>query len=403
MKKKIFTTLLILLFLAAIIFVISNKKVANQIIVSTEDMYDNISGKTEDISNVEEIQINELQPKNATFYYNILTDDQKKIYSSIAIAIKNLDSKAKIKDYNYVDDATTMQDVKVAVQNLFLDHPEVFYVKNDYTVSTIELVNSKRIEVELGYMVSGQSDLDDKISKINQELEPIITAAKAMDKFNAEVYIHDKICQLATYYKYTDINEVPEQCHSIYGCFVGKSAVCDGLAKALQIALAKVNVENILVTGNLQGQAHAWNLVKLDNDWYHVDITSDKSVKNESTNKEEIVHSYFNITAEQIKATNTIDLEANLPVATATTYNYYIKMGKYINVTDNFSTKFKSILDNNKDENLIEFAVDARVKSVPEKMVYVFQDSKYEKYVNKSSNKFNYYNILNSYILLTNK
>ena len=81
----------------------------------------------------------------------------------------------------------------------------------------------------------------------------------------------------------------------------------------------------------------------------------------------------------------------------------YVKTGKYINLTDDFLVKFKNILDNNKNENLVEFAVDTKVKSVPEKMVYVFQDSRYHKYVDTNANKFNYYNILNSYILLINR
>lgn len=403
MKKGIFTSILILFFVIVLAVIISDRKIANQIVVSVEDIYDDVTGKSEDVSNIEEIKINELQPKTTSFYYSTLNENQKKIYNSIVIAIKNLDNKAKIKDYEYTSDDVTMRDVKVAIQNLFLDHPEVFYVNNDYTVSTIDLVNSKRIEVELSYLVNDKKDLSNKIAEINETLEPIVLQASTMDTFDAELYIHDKICEIATYYKYNDINEVPETCHSIYGCFVSKQAVCDGLSKALMIALDKVGIENILVTGTLQSQAHAWNLIKLDNNWYHVDITSDKSVKSGENNKEEIIHSYFNITTEQIKKTNTIDLEDTLPVANTDRYNYYVKTGKYIDITDNFLKKFNNILDNNKNESLVEFAVNPSIKSVPEKMVYTFQDNKYHKYVDTSANKFNYYNILNTYILLINR
>ena len=398
--KKIITSIIVLILIVAFVLVVANEKVANQIIVSAEDIVDNVSGKEESLLNVEDIKINELQPKNATFYYNTLTDEQKKIYKSIAIAIKNLDNKAKIKDYNYIDDNTTMQDVKVVIQNILLDHPEVFYVKNDYTVSTIELVNSKRIEVELEYTVANKSDLENQISKVNEVITPFVTTAITMDKFNAELYVHDKICELATYYKYANMNEVPDECHGIYGCLVSRSAVCDGLSKALQITLDKVGIESIIVTGNLQNQAHAWNLVKLDQNWYHVDITSNKSLKNEKNNKEEIIHSYFNITTEQIKESNTIDLEDKLPIANSNTYNYYIQTGKYIDVVDDFASKLKTILNENKNESLVEFAVNSKVRAVPEKMVYVFQDSKYNKYVDANSNKFNYYNILNTYVLV---
>lgn len=401
MKKKIISLFIILFSILAVVIITRNPKVANQIIISTEDIYDNISGKNEEITDVKGININELEIKNSSYYYEKLTDEQKKIYKAVAVAIKNLDSNAKIKEYNFTDDNTTMKDVKAAILNLFLDHPEVFYVSNDYTVSTIELLNSKRIEIDLKYLVKDKNDLNKKITEIKNVIDPIINDAKNMDKFDAELYIHDKICEMCTYYKYSNIEAVPEECHTIYGCLVNKQAVCDGLSKSLQIMLDKVEIDNILVTGNLQNQAHAWIMVKLDDNWYHMDITSNKSVRNES-GKEEIIHSYFNITSERIKKTNSIDIEEQLPEASATEYNYYLKTDKYISLTDNFSYKLKNILKNNQNSRLAEFAADPRLSTVPEKMSYVLQDSNYSEYVNKALNRFNYYNVLNSYIILKN-
>ena len=401
MKKKIIALFIILFSILAVVIITRNPKVANQIIISTEDIYDNISGKNEEITDVKGININELEIKNSSYYYEKLTDEQKKIYKAVAVAIKNLDSNAKIKEYNFTDDNTTMKDVKAAIQNLFLDHPEVFYVSNDYTVSTIELLNSKRIEIDLKYLVKDKNDLNKKLTEIKNVIDPIINDAKNMDKFDAELYIHDKICEMCTYYKYSNIEDVPEECHTIYGCLVNKQAVCDGLSKSLQIMLDKVEIDNVLVTGNLQNQAHAWIMVKLGDNWYHVDITSNKSVRNES-GKEEIIHSYFNITSERIKKTNSIDIEEQLPEASATEYNYYLKTDKYISLTDNFSYKLKNILKNNQNSRLVEFAADPRTSAVPEKMSYVLQDSNYSEYVNKALNRFNYYNVLNTYILLKN-
>lgn len=401
MKKKIISLFIILFSILAVVIITRNPKVANQIIISTEDIYDNISGKNEEITDVKGININELEIKSSSYYYEKLTDEQKKIYKAVAVAIKNLDSNAKIKEYNFTDDNTTMKDVKAAIQNLFLDHPEVFYVSNDYTVSTIELLNSKRIEIDLKYLVKDKNDLNKKLTEIKNVIDPIIKDAKNMDKFDAELYIHDKICEMCTYYKYSNIEAVPEECHTIYGCLVNKQAVCDGLSKSLQIMLDKVEIDNILVTGNLQNQAHAWIMVKLGDNWYHVDITSNKSVRNES-GKEEIIHSYFNITSERIKKTNSIDIEEQLPEASATEYNYYLKTDKYISLTDNFSYKLKNILKNNQNSRLAEFAADPRLSTVPEKMSYVLQDSNYSEYVNKALNRFNYYNVLNTYILLKN-
>lgn len=401
MKKKIFTIIFFLILLGIFVYIISNRQVSNQIIISGEDIYDSLFEKDSSITETENITINNLTPKNTTFYYNLLTDNQKSIYLDIANSIKKLDHKASLKNYVYADDETTMQDIKIAVEKLFLDHPEIFYVDNDYTVSTVELLNSKRIEVQLNYLVSDKADLEDKLNQINAEIEPIVKKTQGMNSFDAELYIHDKICENVSYYQYTNINDVPNECHSIYGSFILKKAVCDGLSKALQITLDKAGIENIIITGSLQNQAHAWNLVKLDNDWYHVDLTSDKSIRDTNGN-EKVIHSYFNISTEKIKLTNTIDLEDKIPQANATDNNYYIKTGKYINITDDFSAKFKDILNSNENDELLEIGIDTRIKSVPEKMVYVLKNGTYSKYVNKNSNKLNYYNVLNTYVIINN-
>lgn len=400
MVKKVFTISFICLIVAFTIVIVTNKNIANEIFIFIEDSYDKLRGNSIDDFNPEDIKINKLQVKKSTFYYNTLTDEQKKIYASISNAVKNIKNKAKVIDYNYIDDSTTMIDTKIAIQNFFLDHPEVFYVKNEYTVSTIDLLNSKRIEVELNYNIENEIELNAQINNINDVLDQIISNTKNMNEFDTELYIHDQICGMSTYYKYNNINDVPEECHSIYGCLISKKAVCDGLSKAFMLALNKAGIESIIVTGNLQEQAHAWNMVKLDDEWYHVDITSNKSIK--SDGNEKIIHSYFNITDTQIKTTNSLDMEGKLPIANSTKYNYYIQTDKFIKSSDNFSTKFSKILDENENKELIEFAVDKNVRSVPDKMVNTFQDYKYKKYVNYNDNKFNYYNVLNTYILLTN-
>ena len=134
MIKKIFTIIVTLLFILFTAFILLNKNFANQIVISAEDVYDKVTGDYEIPEDVSEIKINELQPENSTFYYNLLNENQKNIYKAVAIAVKNLNKKAKVKEYNYIDDNNIMTDAKKAMENFFLDHPEVFYVNNEYTV-----------------------------------------------------------------------------------------------------------------------------------------------------------------------------------------------------------------------------------------------------------------------------
>lgn len=79
MIKKIFTIIVTLIFILFTAFILLNKNFANQIVISAEDVYDKVTGDYEIPEDVSEIKINELQPENSTFYYNLL-NEIKKIY-----------------------------------------------------------------------------------------------------------------------------------------------------------------------------------------------------------------------------------------------------------------------------------------------------------------------------------
>ena len=63
--------------------------------------------------------------------------------------------------------------------------------------------------------------------------------------------------------------------HSLAGVFTGDGVVCEGYAKAFKYMLDMLNIENIYITGKGGGDDHAWNAVKIDDEWLLVDVTWD--------------------------------------------------------------------------------------------------------------------------------
>lgn len=97
------------------------------------------------------------------------------------------------------------------------------------------------------------------------------------DAYEVAKIFHDRIIDDINY-AYTDdgLPESARWAHSLIGVFEHKSAVCEGYAKAFQALLNAKGIQNVYVTGTSNGQGHAWNLVKLDNDgWYWYDLTWD--------------------------------------------------------------------------------------------------------------------------------
>ncbi len=402
LKKVIKVFIFCIIFVGFTYFFWKNPTITNKIAVTITDVVDDFtSSKVNPYTR--DYKINRLQITVSDYYYNKLNDNQKKIYDSIAVSVSNFENESKVKEYEYTDIDSTMNDVSEAMNAFFSDHPEVFYLNTQYKVSTVENFSGTKLIVYLDYLVKDKNELEQKISEIESAMNNILNKIdNNSNDFDKELKIHDILGELTTYYRYTDVNSIPFECHTIYGTLISNTAVCDGFTKVMQILLDKVNIDSIIVTGYLQDQPHAWNLVKINGEWYHLDLTSDKSINGKNDSEKIIIHSYFNLTTDNIKNTHTITYEDKIFSANSTNYNYYVYTNKSIGNNDNFENKFKNILDNSNNSNIVEFYAP-KVLDVAGKIGKVLQNGKYTEYTSSNGNSFKYYNVLGTYILLKQK
>lgn len=64
-------------------------------------------------------------------------------------------------------------------------------------------------------------------------------------------------------------------CHDASGCLLYNRAVCSGISEAYALLLSSAGVECKCIYGVSYKMQHAWNIVKINGQWYHVDITWD--------------------------------------------------------------------------------------------------------------------------------
>lgn len=392
--KKIFIFLLICLgIVAGVLYFTVNPDAISNLAYSISNVFETPYDEYN-----EGFKINEIKISENSYYYNKLTEQQKNIYTAIANGVKSLTNDVKLKKYEYIDSETTMKDVEVALHKFLLDHPEVYYMDDKYTVSTKTGITGTGVIVGLTYQFGSIEELNNSIARLNSKFDEILNEAtieKGKD-FENEQKIHDVLSKKVTYYEYEDLSKIPSKYHTIEGTLTENLAVCDGLAKTFQILLDKVGIKSIIVSGSLNGTSHAWNMVQLEDGWYHTDITSDNSIK---TEKKVVFHSYFNINTETIKKTHVISEEDIIPESTSTKYNFYEYTGKNIVSGDNFANKLKEIISKNSDENLVEYKVNG-FDNVPEKTIDVLRKNKFTDYLETKSTKFIYYNVLDTYIVL---
>lgn len=399
MKKFITVCIFCIIVILATYYFCNNPDVLKNILSPIVEKIEEYTEEKE-IPYTSDFKINDINVKCNDYYYNTLTQNEQTIYKSLANSVKNLKTEFDIQDYEFSDVDTAMKDVEKALHKFLLDHPEVFYLNDKYSVSTTQSILGDKLSLKVTYTVESLEDLNIKIEEIKKGIEETLSVSNIANVsiFEKELKIHDILGRNVKYYEYENVNDIPHYAHTIYGAFVQKTAVCDGLSKAMQVLLDKVDISSVVVTGKLNNESHAWNMVKLDNEWYNLDITSNKSIKEYN---DVIVHSYFNITTEKIKNSHSIDEEEILPVANADEYQYFVYLDKVITNLDNFDTKLNYILRNNNDSQKLEFEV-RNIKNVPEKTIEVLRRGRYSQYLGDNMTRFVYYNILDDYIIIKN-
>jgi len=115
-----------------------------------------------------------------------------------------------------------------------------------------------------------------------------------MTDFEKLVAIHDYIV-LHTDYDYEKYlaDTIPESSYYVEGVLLYKTAVCDGYTKAMNLFLNAAGIESYRVVGIGNGGGHAWNLVKIDGEWYHVDATWDDPIIGGAPDPYYVRYEYF--------------------------------------------------------------------------------------------------------------
>lgn len=169
--------------------------------------------------------------------------------------------------------------------------------------------------------------------------------------YRREKWIHDYLVK-NTAYGYLDDVEEEDIAHESYGALCYHEAVCNGYAFAMKLLCDLSNVPCKIITGQADGENHAWNLVKLEDNWYHVDVTWDDPSPDQEGR---IVYTYFNIDDDRASLGHQW-VEDRYPTCDDMTYNYFHLNDAYCKNYDEFKEKCIEILQN-EDKKEIQLMV----------------------------------------------
>ena len=265
------------------------------------------------------------------FYYNyslLSEQEEKRLYLEILCSLRRLDERTRLT-------AADPGLVEEMFGRVMADHPEIFYV-DGFTCTTYSL------EGEIVRAAFGGSYTMDigQIGETRQRLEnaaALWLSGVPVQKgdYESVKYLYD---YLVTHTEY-DLESPDNQ--NICSVLLNGRSVCQGYARTLQYLCQLLGIPALLVTGELNGEGHAWDLLMLDGEWYYVDPTwGDASYRREERTSSggelfpAVNYDYFCVTTAQLEQTHTPAEGQMLPVCRAVEDQYYRREGLYLEAAD---------------------------------------------------------------------
>lgn len=259
---------------------------------------------------------------NLSYYYSFLNKEEQEVYCDILNGILEESEDIRV-DFGDIDRCFEIY------YYIINDHPELFWCGD---ISGQYYGTEEYVVLHPKYLVTGKKkrEKQQKIENVAQEwLNQIPENISDYEKVKK---VYEVIVNNVEY----ELDSPDSQ--NISSVFINNVSVCAGYAKATKYLLDQLDIKSIYVYGyaNYNNGEHAWNIVEIDDGYYHVDSTWGDPNYNENNldiKYKKISYTYLCMSDKEISKTHTISKDINYPKCQSEKYNYYKITGTYF---DNF-------------------------------------------------------------------
>ena len=332
----------------------------------------------------DDIKAELMRKQQELYYFSNLEITEQNVYAEILYGLENYVEEMEIstKDTAQID--------KI-FQCVLMDHPEIFYT-DGYSFVKYTLGNEvKKITFKGTYVYTKEEKESRQILVENAAAELLSGISADATDYEKVKYVYETVIRNTEY----DMEAADNQ--NICSVFLNGTSVCQGYAKAVQYLLMKLNIPATLVIGTVEnGEGHAWNLVKVNNQYYYLDATwGDASYlfqlqeEQKIENIPAINYDYLCVTTEEILRTHSLENPVVLPECESSEANYYVQEGAYFTEV-NFA-QLEQLIKKYKEEGRETVTLRCCDDAVYGKMAEELLDKqKIFRYLNNDSNSILY-------------
>lgn len=299
------------------------------------------SGYYDNLRNKSSYQM--LENDNMRALYDMLYENVYYVYPQA-----NEDGEYKTKQVVLEGVQLTEAQIRLTIKALTDDNPQLFFISTTFGFLISSENNYTCAQL---YSLMSPSQLQNAIYALKGTVDAFYSTLKqGLSEYQLELLIHDYILATCRYDSDVELDSDGQavsktNAFSSYGALVEKKAVCEGYSRAFQLLCNGVGIDTINVIGNSQGELHMWNAVKLDGDYYYVDVTWDDN------DDKLFCYDYFNISEEQLRkdhefsriysemtdaqicgngSMNALTSNFFIPVCENSAYNYFVREAPHL-------------------------------------------------------------------------
>ena len=173
--------------------------------------------------------------------------------------------------------------------DLVSSSPELFYLNSMFSYEYQQSVNGSYVnKIFFSYKMQGKELLEAQ-AVFNSEIEYLASLVDpSLSDAEKALWLHDYLISVFSY-------DTSLTIYDAYNMLLNETGVCRAYSLIYSAVLNRLGIGAFMVvTDNM---AHAWNMVNIDGNWYHVDLTFDDPTGDRTGRA---MHDYFLLTDEEL-------------------------------------------------------------------------------------------------------
>lgn len=263
------------------------------------------------------------------YYFSTLSSEEKVAYQNLLSAFKSFNEFCYVRRRGF--DFDRLFDIFIGVLE---DNPSVFYVDDRMDAN----FDDEYFIVKITYSIR-KRQINEYVEKITRFLEDNFSKYRVgYNDYQKALIIHDYIVENMKY-----VDDGKSIRHNVIGPIFEKVGVCEGFSELAKLIGDYIGINIQCIYGDLpdSDEGHMWNLVNVEGDWYHMDITYDLG----NNDVIRVPHQYFLI-PDEFALKNHFWIKKNYPICNSLKNNFYVKEGLIFSDKNALKTYIQNCMKN---------------------------------------------------------